>query len=84
MKEWIIAAGIRAIKTAAQAILGVVGAGVYLGDVQWLLAGSAALLAAIVSLLTSAAGIPEVGDGESLFSIIKASDGGEADGSSEA
>ncbi len=79
MKDWIIAAGIRAIKTAAQAILGVVGAGVYLGDVQWVLAGSAALLAAIVSLLTSVAGIPEANDGASLFSTIKATDEEEAE-----
>ena len=85
MKEWFIAAGIRAIKTAAQAALGVVGAGVYMNDIQWLLAGSSALLAAIVSLLTSAGGIPEANDGESLFGTITASsDGGEADGSTEA
>ena len=56
-----------------------------MGDIQWLLAGSAALLAAIVSLLTSTAGIPEANDGESLFGTITASsDGGEADGSTEA
>ena len=79
MKDWIIAAGIRAIKTAAQAILGVVGAGVYLGDVQWVLAGSAALLAAVVSLLTSVVGIPEANDGESLLSTIKATDEEEAE-----
>lgn len=71
IKEWARAAAVRAVKTAAQAALGVIGASVALGDVQWILAGSAAALAAIVSALTSIVGIPEVGDGASVSKIAK-------------
>lgn len=69
IKEWAKAAGIRAVKTAAQAALGVIGASVAMGDVNWLMCGSAALLAAIVSVITSLAGIPEVGDGASVAKL---------------
>lgn len=68
MKEWIKAAGIRAIKTAAQAALSIVGVGFVMSDIDWLMCGSAALLAGILSILTSVAGIPEVNDGESILS----------------
>lgn len=57
---WIKAAGIRAIKTLAQAAIGVIGSSVALGEVDWVLVGSSAALAAILSLLTSVAGLPEV------------------------
>lgn len=57
---WIKAAGIRAIKTLAQAAIGVIGSSVALGEVDWILVGSSAALAAILSLLTSVAGLPEV------------------------
>lgn len=70
-KKWLRAATVRAVKTAAQAALGVIGASAIMGDVMWPMVGSAALLAAIVSYLTSVAGIKEVDDGESLPSIIK-------------
>ena len=66
---WLKAAGIRAVTTAAQAALGVIGASTAMGEVQWALAGSAALLAAIVSVITSLAGIPEVDEGASLRRI---------------
>lgn len=59
-KKWIKAAGIRAIKTFAQSAIGVIGAAVALGDVNWPMVASAAMLSAIVSLLTSVAGLPEV------------------------
>ena len=59
-KKWIKAAGIRAIKTFAQSAIGVIGAAVALGDVNWPMVASAAVLSAIVSLLTSVAGLPEV------------------------
>lgn len=58
--QWFKAAGIRAVKTAAQAAIGTIGASAAMGDVDWLLCGSAALLAAVLSLLTSIAGLPEV------------------------
>ena len=59
-KAWIKAAGVRAIKTVAQAAIGTIGASFAMGDVDWLLVGSASLLAGILSLLTSVAGLPEL------------------------
>ena len=61
-KKWIKAAGVRALKTFAQSAIGVIGAAVALGDVNWPMVLSAAVLSAIVSLLTSVAGLPEVQD----------------------
>lgn len=69
MVDWAKAASIRAAKTAAQAALGVVGASAYMGEVAWPLVGSAALLAAIVSVITSVAGVPEVDEGASVARI---------------
>lgn len=59
-KLWLKAAAIRAVKTLAQAAIGVIGSSVALGEVDWILVGSSAALAAILSLLTSVAGLPEV------------------------
>lgn len=59
-KAWLKAAGVRAVKTVAQTAVGVIGTSAAMGDVNWLLVGSSAALAGIVSLLTSVAGIPEV------------------------
>ncbi len=59
-KKWLKAAGIRAIKTTAQAAIGGIGAATALGGVDWTLAVSTAVLAGIVSVLTSVAGLPEV------------------------
>lgn len=70
---WTKAAAVRAVKTAAQAGLGVIGASVAMGEVQWALVGSAAALAAIVSVLTSIVGIPEVDAGASLPKIANGS-----------
>ncbi len=69
MREWAKAALVRAVKTAAQSAIGVIGASAVMGDVQWAVVGSAALLAAVVSLLTSVAGIPEVEGGASVAQI---------------
>ena len=60
MKEWFKAAGIRAIKTVAQTAGATIGTAVALGDVNWVLVGSASALAGVLSLLTSVAGLPEV------------------------
>ncbi len=59
-RTWWKAAGVRAIKTVAQTAVGCIGASVVLSDVSWPVVVSAALLAGIVSLLTSVAGLPEV------------------------
>lgn len=69
--SWIVSAVIRAVKTAAQSALGVIGASAAMGDVQWPLVASAACLAAIVSLLTSVAGVPEAADGASVAKIAR-------------
>ncbi len=60
MKEWFKCAGIRAIKTVAQTAVATIGTAVALGDVNWVLVGSASALAGVLSLLTSVAGLPEV------------------------
>lgn len=69
--KWGAAAGVRAVKTAAQSAIGTIGASAAMGDVDWALVGSAALLSAIVSLLTSLAGIPEVDEGASIARLAK-------------
>ena len=59
-KNWIKAAGIRAIKTVAQAAIATIGTSAVLSEVDWVMVGSAAVLAGILSLLTSLAGLPEL------------------------
>ena len=59
-KNWINAAGIRAVKTVAQAAIATIGASVVVSEVDWRMVISAALLAGILSLLTSLAGLPEL------------------------
>lgn len=59
-KNWIKAAGIRAIKTVAQTAVATIGTSAAMGDVNWIMVGSASLLAGILSLLTSVAGLPEL------------------------
>lgn len=59
-KKWLKAAGIRAVKTTAQAAIAGIGASTALGSVNWTLTASTAVLAGIVSVLTSIAGLPEV------------------------
>ena len=60
IKKWLKAAGIRATKTVAQTAVATIGTSAVIGDVDWLMVGSASLLAGILSLLTSVAGLPEV------------------------
>lgn len=59
-KKWLRAAGIRAIKTVAQTAVATIGTAVAMGDVNWPLVLSASVLAGVLSLCTSVAGLPEV------------------------
>lgn len=59
-KSWWKAAGIRAIKTVCQTAVATIGTTALMEDINWLAVGSAALLAGILSLLTSLAGLPEL------------------------
>ncbi len=58
-KKWWRAAGIRAVKTVAQTAIATIGTGALLSDVNWLAVASASVLAGILSMLTSVAGLPE-------------------------
>ena len=61
-KAWWKAAGIRALKTVAQAALGVIGTSALISEVNWILVASAAAMSGVLSLLMSLAGLPEVKD----------------------
>ena len=63
-KNWLKAAGVRAIKTVAQTAVATIGTSALLGEVNWIAVGSASIWAGVLSLLTSVAGLPEVKAGE--------------------
>ncbi len=60
MVKWFKAAGVRAVKTIAQTAIATIGTSAVMSEVNWMAVLSASLLAGILSLLTSAAGLPEL------------------------
>lgn len=61
--KWIKAAGVRALKTVAQTAVATIGTTAVMSEVNWVMVGSASLLAGVLSLLTSIAGLPELDEG---------------------
>ncbi len=59
-EKWLKAAGMRAIKTIAQTAVATIGTAAVMDEVNWMMVGSAALLAGVLSILTSVAGLPEL------------------------
>lgn len=70
VKAWLEAALVRAIKTAAQTAVAMIPVGVTVQDVGWTAVASTSSLAAVLSLLTSVAGLPEVDEGADLPTIM--------------
>lgn len=58
--NWAKAAGVRAVKTVAQSAIAAIGASAMISEVDWAVVASTAVLAGVVSILTSVAGLPEV------------------------
>lgn len=84
-KKWIKAAGTRAIKTIAQTAVATIGAATVISEVNWWMVGSASLLAGILSILTSVAGLPEtekieIYTTDDLAKVMKLNEGVEHDG----
>ena len=59
-KQWFKAAGVRALKTVCQTAVALIGTTLVISEVDWVTVASASVLAGILSLLTSVAGLPEV------------------------
>lgn len=79
VKAWCIAAIVRAIRTAAQAAVSLIGTNALgITEVDWIAVASAAALAAVVSVLMALAGLPEVSEGNTLPAIMSDTGGDHA------
>ena len=67
MKTWARAAAIRAIKTMAQSAIAMIGTSVVISDIDWKLVASASVVAGVLSVLTSIAGLPEVDGAPTIY-----------------
>lgn len=74
--KWAIAAGVRAVKTMAQTAVATIGVSAMMSEVDWVTLLSASVLAGILSVLTSIAGLPEVDGGEPLPEIVSNDENG--------
>ena len=63
-KKWLKAAGVRAVKTVAQTFVATIGTATVMGDVNWTMVFSASVLAGVLSIATSVAGLPEIKESE--------------------
>lgn len=61
-KKWLKAALVRAVKTIAQTAVATIGTSMVISEVNWVMVASASVLAGVISILTSVAGLPEVED----------------------
>lgn len=61
-KKWLKAALVRAVKTIAQTAVATIGTSMVISEVNWIMVASASVLAGVISILTSVAGLPEVGE----------------------
>lgn len=74
IKQWAKAAGVRAAKTVAQTAVATIGTTALITEVDWVVVASASVLAGVLSVLTSVAGLPEVDGGESVPEMAEGTD----------
>ena len=71
MKNWLKTVGLKTIKTMAQTAIGVIGSSLVISDIDWLMVASASVVAGVVSILTSVAGLPEIKEDQTYQQIMQ-------------